>query len=104
MIPIPIGSSICLDFKCTFRGTLYSRGVRSTLFYGARRAGEDKAATGDWRIVLGLILIPVVIYSVMLFGLTFPKSEREQAGVVRRRGDGANVRLGELQKQMLQVG
>jgi len=31
--------------------------------------------------VLGLILIPVVIYSVMLFGLTFPKSEREQAGV-----------------------
>jgi len=41
----------------------------------------DKAATGDWRIVLGLILIPVVIYSVMLFGLTFPKSEREQAGV-----------------------
>ncbi len=40
-----------------------------------------QAATGDWRIVLGLILVPVVIYSVMLMGLTFPKSEREQAGV-----------------------
>src|SRR5438477_10464208 len=40
-----------------------------------------QAATGDWRLVLGLILVPVVIYFVMLVGLTFPKSEREQAGV-----------------------
>lgn len=39
------------------------------------------AATGDWRIVLGLILIPAIIFFVMLIGLQFPKSEREQAGV-----------------------
>ncbi len=41
----------------------------------------DRAATGDWRLVLGLILVPVVIYTVMLAGLKFPRSEREQAGV-----------------------
>jgi len=39
------------------------------------------AATGDWRVVLGLILIPAIIFFVMLIGLKFPKSEREQAGV-----------------------
>jgi MFS family permease len=40
-----------------------------------------QAATGDWRIVLGLILIPAIIYFVILIGMTFPKNEREQAGV-----------------------
>jgi MFS family permease len=42
---------------------------------------SQQAATGDWRIVLGLILVPAVISFIMLVGLTFPKSEREQAGV-----------------------
>ena len=35
----------------------------------------------DWRIALGLILIPAVIFFVVLIGRQFPKSEREQAGV-----------------------
>lgn len=41
----------------------------------------DSAATGDWRLVLGLVLAPAVIYFAMLIGITFPKSERVQAGV-----------------------
>jgi len=40
-----------------------------------------QAETGDWRIVLGLILVPAVIAFFMLVGLTFPKNEREQAGI-----------------------
>ncbi len=40
-----------------------------------------QASEGDWRIVLGLILVPALIYFFMLIGITFPKSEREQAGV-----------------------
>ena len=40
-----------------------------------------QAATGDWRIVLGLILVPAIIYFLMLIGISFPKNEREQAGV-----------------------
>src|SRR5262249_30648973 len=39
------------------------------------------AAKGDWRIVLGLVLLPAFVAFFMLVGLTFPKSEREQAGV-----------------------
>lgn len=35
----------------------------------------------DWRLTLGLILIPAVIFFLMLIGLKFPRSEREQAGV-----------------------
>ncbi len=39
------------------------------------------AENPDWRLTLGLILIPAFIFFFMLIGLTFPKSEREQAGV-----------------------
>ncbi len=39
------------------------------------------ANRSDWRLTLGLILIPAFIFFFMLVGLKFPKSEREQAGV-----------------------
>ena len=35
----------------------------------------------DWRITLGLILIPAFTFFFILVGKQFPKSEREQAGV-----------------------
>lgn len=35
----------------------------------------------DWRITLGLILIPAFIFFFILVSLKFPRSEREQAGV-----------------------
>jgi MFS family permease len=35
----------------------------------------------DWRLTLGLILIPAIIFFLILISLKFPKSEREQAGV-----------------------
>ena len=39
------------------------------------------AKNTDWRINLGLILIPAVAFFLILIGKQFPKSEREQAGV-----------------------
>jgi MFS family permease len=39
------------------------------------------AANTDWRITLGLILIPAFTFFFILIGKQFPKSEREQAGV-----------------------
>ena len=39
------------------------------------------AANTDWRITLGLILIPAFIFFFILVSLKFPKSEREQAGI-----------------------
>ncbi len=35
----------------------------------------------DWRITLGLILIPAIIFFLILVSQKFPRSEREQAGV-----------------------
>ena len=39
------------------------------------------AGNADWRVSLGLILIPAFTFFFLLIGKTFPKSEREQAGV-----------------------
>jgi MFS family permease len=39
------------------------------------------ADSKDWRMALGLILIPAIIFFVILIGRQFPKSERELAGV-----------------------
>jgi len=39
------------------------------------------AKNPDWRITLGLILVPAIVFFFMLVGKPFPKSEREQAGV-----------------------
>jgi len=44
----------------------------------------DTAANGDWRIVLGIIALPAVIYLAMLANAKFPVSETEQAGVSYR--------------------
>ena len=41
----------------------------------------DPAKHIDWRLILGMILVPAVISFLMLVGLRFPKNEREQAGV-----------------------
>ena len=34
----------------------------------------------DWRLTLALILVPAITFFLILIGLTFPRSEREQAG------------------------
>ena len=39
------------------------------------------AANADWRLTLGLILVPAFVFFFILVGKQFPKSEREQAGV-----------------------
>ena len=39
------------------------------------------AANTDWRLTLGLILVPAFAFFFILVGKQFPKSEREQAGV-----------------------
>jgi MFS family permease len=41
----------------------------------------DVAASGDWRLVIGIIAVPAVIYLIMLLRVKFPVNEREAAGV-----------------------
>jgi MFS family permease len=35
----------------------------------------------DWRILIGLLLLPAIIYGIMFFRLSFPKTERVTSGV-----------------------
>jgi len=39
------------------------------------------ASNPDWRLTLGLILIPAITFAAILFRSQIPKSEREQAGI-----------------------
>lgn len=41
----------------------------------------ESQKVSDWRLTIGLILIPAFVFFFLLVGLKFPKSEREQAGV-----------------------
>ncbi|MEZ6136303.1 MAG: MFS transporter [Pirellulaceae bacterium] len=45
---------------------------------------EDTVKNGDWRMVLGLIALPAVLYLILLSTAKFPTNEREQAGVSYR--------------------
>lgn len=69
----------------------------------------DTAKNGDWRIVLGTIAIPAVIYFLMLLNAKFPVSEREQAGVSYREmlsefgGFGAVIGFGLIFMQLGEV-
>lgn len=45
---------------------------------------NDVATKGDWRMVLGVIALPAIIYVLMLSFAKFPVNEREQAGVSYR--------------------
>ena len=42
------------------------------------------ASNTDWRLIVGLILIPAIVFFAILISLKFPRSEREQAGVSYR--------------------
>jgi len=68
----------------------------------------DVAATGDWRIVVGIIALPALIYLALLAFARFPISEREAAGVSYRRmlaelgGFGAFIAFGLIAMQLAQ--
>ncbi len=47
----------------------------------ATLALAGQASAGDWRLVVGLVFIPAIIFLIMLIGVKFPPNERESAGV-----------------------
>ncbi|HRQ88982.1 MAG TPA: MFS transporter, partial [Bacteroidia bacterium] len=67
------------------------------------------AESGDWRVVLGIIAVPAVIYLIMLLFAKFPVNEREAAGVSYREmlaefgAFGAFVGFGLIFAQLAQV-
>jgi len=69
----------------------------------------DVAAKGDWRIVVGIIALPALIYLALLIFAKFPVNEREQAGVSYRQmlaefgGFGAFIGFGLIAWQLADV-
>lgn len=42
------------------------------------------ATKGDWRLVIGLVALPAIVFLILLCRVRFPVQEREQAGVTYR--------------------
>ncbi|HEX3148930.1 MAG TPA: MFS transporter [Gemmataceae bacterium] len=69
----------------------------------------ETAEKGDWRVVVGIIAVPAIIYLLMLVFARFPVNEREQAGVSYRSmlgelgGFGALIAFGLISMQLAEV-
>ncbi|MBL1218404.1 MAG: MFS transporter [Planctomycetes bacterium] len=57
--------------------------IGSLLCYGMGQVSElmSNPAINDWRIKLGLIIVPTVVYAFLFAGQKFPATERVQSGV-----------------------
>jgi len=70
---------------------------------------SDYATKGDWRMVIGIIALPAVVYVLLLTFARFPISEREQAGVSYRQmlaefgAFGALIGFGLISMQLAEV-
>ncbi|MEJ7590554.1 MAG: MFS transporter [Planctomycetaceae bacterium] len=81
----PVVATMFNKEKTKWLNILHAGWPGGLVFCGlATIALEDTLKNGDWRIVVGLVAIPAVIYLLMLIGAKFPKSEQEAAGVSYR--------------------
>lgn len=81
----PVVASMFSREKTKWLNILHAGWPGGLVFCGlATIALSDTLKTGDWRIIVGLIALPAVVYLGMLAGAKFPKSENEAAGVSYR--------------------
>lgn len=81
----PVVATMYRHEKVVWLNRLHAGWPGGLVFGGLITIGmADTAATGDWRLVLGLIALPAILFFVLLIGAKFPVSEREQAGVSYR--------------------
>jgi MFS family permease len=81
----PVVASMFSREKTKWLNILHAGWPGGLVFCGlATIALSDTLKNGDWRIVVGLVALPAIVYLVMLAGAKFPKSENEAAGVSYR--------------------
>jgi MFS family permease len=81
----PVVASMFSREKTKWLNILHAGWPGGLVFCGlATIALSDTLRNGDWRIVVGLVALPAIVYLVMLAGAKFPKSENEAAGVSYR--------------------
>jgi MFS family permease len=106
----PVVASMFSREKTKWLNILHAGWPGGLVFCGiATIALEETLTKGDWRIVVGLVGLPAVVYLAMLAAAKFPKSENEAAGVSYRQmlGEfgafGAFVAFGLIFMQLGQV-
>lgn len=78
----PVVATMFRKDKTKYLNMLHAGWPGGLVFGGlATLALAGQASGGDWRLVVGLVFVPAVIFLIMLLGAKFPKNEREAAGV-----------------------
>lgn len=106
----PVVATMFNKEKTKWLNILHAGWPGGLVFCGlATIALEETLKNGDWRIVLGLVAVPAIVYLLILIGAKFPKSEQEAAGVSYREmlgefgGFGALVGFGLICMQLGEV-
>ena len=78
----PVVATMFRKDKTKWLNILHAGWPGGLVFGGlATLALAGQASSGDWRMVIGLVFAPAIIFLIMLVGARFPKNEREAAGV-----------------------
>jgi MFS family permease len=78
----PVVATMFRKDKTKWLNILHAGWPGGLVFGGlATLALAGQASGGDWRLVIGLVFAPAIIFLIMLIGARFPKNEREAAGV-----------------------
>ncbi len=81
----PVVATMFRSDKVKWLNRLHAGWPAGLVFGGlATIAMASTASQGDWRLVLGLIALPAVVFFFLLIGARFPVSEREQHRVSYR--------------------
>jgi len=80
----PVVATIYKQEKSRWLNILHAGWPGGLVLGGVLTIFLGDAVAGDWRILIGLIFLPAVIYLVMLLKVTFPVNERVAAGTSYR--------------------
>jgi MFS family permease len=80
----PVVATLFKDEKAKYLNILHAGWPGGLVVGGVLAIALGGLVASDWRIVIGLMFIPAVIYLVMLAGAKFPVNERVAAGASYR--------------------
>ncbi len=92
----PVVATLFKDEKSKWLNILHAGWPGGLVLGGILTIALGDVVTGDWRILIGLIFLPAVIYLVMLFAAKFPVNERVAAGATYRQMLGELGAIGAL--------
>jgi MFS family permease len=80
----PVVATLFKDEKSRWLNILHAGWPGGLVLGGVLTIALGGYVTGDWRILIGLMFLPAVVYLVMLFAAKFPVHERVAAGTSYR--------------------